>query len=129
MFPRSTLARAAIIGAALFAASMGMGCHRPPPPGGASSHVRRDGLRDQTIVNANSVFGPAEAKVEVPACAGRVALENGAAIVADACFTGDTNVVVCTDATSASPVRCAPEPGKLAIAGTANDMISYARIR
>ncbi|HYA36640.1 MAG TPA: hypothetical protein VEF03_13530 [Candidatus Binataceae bacterium] len=129
MLRRSTFVRIAIVAATLFAASAGIGCHRPPPPEGAPPRAQHGATRDQTNAVANSFFGAANARIEVPACAGRVALENGSATIADSCFTGDTNVVVCTDATSASPVKCAPEPGKLAIIGTANDMISYARIR
>jgi hypothetical protein len=61
-------------------------------------------------------------------CAGRVAMENGAATVRDSCFTGDTNVVLCTDVTAANPMRCTPEAGSLSISGSGSDVISYARM-
>jgi hypothetical protein len=63
------------------------------------------------------------------ACAGRVQLAQGTATVNDACFTGDTNVVLCTDASSASAVQCTASNGKLTLAGTAGDFINYARVR
>jgi hypothetical protein len=63
------------------------------------------------------------------ACAGRVQLAQGAATVNDACFTGDTNVVLCTDASSANAVQCTASNGKLTLAGTAGDFINYARVR
>ena len=62
-------------------------------------------------------------------CAGRVRLAQGAATVNDTCFTGDTNVVLCTDASSASAIQCTAGNGKLALAGTASDLINYARVR
>ena len=58
-----------------------------------------------------------------------VRLEQGAATVNDGCFTGDTNVVLCTDATSASPIQCTASSGKLTLAGTGADLINYARVR
>ena len=63
------------------------------------------------------------------ACAGRVQLAQGAATVNDACFTGDTNVVLCTDASSANAVRCTASNGKLTLAGNAGDLITYARVK
>jgi hypothetical protein len=82
------------------------------------------------IVNAFGIFGGANVtKVSVIACAGRTTLNNGNATVKDSCFTGDTNIVVCTDATSASAVRCLPTAGSLLVGGTANDVIAYARMR
>ena len=45
------------------------------------------------------------------------------------CFTGDTNVVLCTDASSASAVQCAAANGKLVLAGNGSDQINYARVR
>ncbi len=62
-------------------------------------------------------------------CAGRVRLAQGAATVNDMCFTGDTNVVLCTDASSASAIQCTAGNGKLAVAGTGSDLINYARVR
>jgi hypothetical protein len=58
-----------------------------------------------------------------------VKLEQGAATVNDNCFTGDTNVVLCTDASSANAVQCAATNGKLALAGNGSDLINYARVR
>jgi len=43
---------------------------------------------------AHSVFGPANLHVQEAICAGKVALIQGSASVHDACFSGDTNVVV-----------------------------------
>ena len=63
------------------------------------------------------------------ACSGRIGLNGGAAEVKDSCFTGETNDVLCTDVTSVSPVRCAPGSGALAIGGSGNDVIAYARLR
>ncbi|MGH7841746.1 MAG: hypothetical protein ACREQT_09500, partial [Candidatus Binataceae bacterium] len=62
-------------------------------------------------------------------CAGQATLSRGAATVQDACFTAPDNVVLCTDTTSVSAVRCAPAAGTLAISGAAGDVIAYARIR
>ncbi len=62
-------------------------------------------------------------------CAGQVALTAGAAAISDPCFTGNTNVVLCTDATAPNPVRCAPQPGSLSVAGTGSDVVAYARVR
>ena len=62
-------------------------------------------------------------------CAGRVSLSGGVAEVQDSCFTGDTDVVVCTDSTSINPVRCSPHSGALAIGGSGSDVIAYARMR
>lgn len=112
-------------------ALLGSGCGRGPHPeppqhqgesGAASSNVRG--------VWANSVFGEVDVKETSPdLCAGRVRLEQGAATVNDTCFTGDTNVVLCTDASSANAVQCAAANGKLALAGNGNDLINYARVR
>jgi len=62
-------------------------------------------------------------------CAGRVALSQGQATVRDDCFSGDTDVVICSDASTASPLRCSPGLGTLTIAGNGSDIVSYARIR
>jgi N-acetylglucosamine kinase-like BadF-type ATPase len=58
-----------------------------------------------------------------------VQLAQGTAMVNDSCFTGDTNVVLCTDATAANAVECAAGKGKLTVAGTGSDLINYARAR
>jgi hypothetical protein len=62
-------------------------------------------------------------------CAGRVTLNGGVAEVQDSCLTGDTDVVVYTDATSISPVRCSPHSGVLTVGGSSGDVIAYARMR
>lgn len=46
-------------------------------------------------------------------CAGRIALTQGSMTVRNLCFTGETNVVLCTDATAANPVKCSAELGAL----------------
>jgi len=103
------------------------GCDHPPRSngGGPGGSILSGG----TNLNAASFFGAANIRVDPVQCAGRIALTQGEATVHDDCFSGDTNVVVCTDATSASPVKCTPGPGALSIAGNANDIISYARMR
>jgi hypothetical protein len=81
-------------------------------------------------IYAVGIFGGANVTMpSVIVCAGRIGLSNGSATVKDACFTGDTNVVVCTDSTSASAVRCTPGAGSLLIGGTGSDVIAYARMR
>jgi len=80
-------------------------------------------------ISAVGVFGGANVNVNLGVCAGRVRLSGGEATVNDKCFTGDTNVVLCTDATSPNPIKCAPGEGTLAISGTGSDIISYARVR
>ncbi len=81
-------------------------------------------------INAVGIFGGANVNLHsMIVCAGRAVLSNGSATVKDGCFSGDTNVVVCTDVTSISPVRCAPASGALAIGGSGNDVIAYARMR
>ncbi len=82
-----------------------------------------------TRLTANTVFGNSSVTDLTLVCAGRIALTQGVASINDNCFTGDTNVVVCTDSTSPSPVMCAPHKGSLAIAGTGTDTINYARVR
>jgi hypothetical protein len=62
-------------------------------------------------------------------CAGQVALTAGAATVSDPCFTGNTNVVLCTDTTAANAVRCTAAPGVLSVAGYDADVIAYARVK
>ena len=80
-------------------------------------------------INANSVFGDVKVASLPNLCAGRVRLAQGAATVNDSCFTGDTNVVLCTDSSAANAVECAAANGKLALAGTRSDLINYARVR
>jgi hypothetical protein len=62
-------------------------------------------------------------------CAGRATLGDTPTVVSDACFTDTDNIVLCTDTTSASGVRCTPAAGSLTIAGAAGDTIAYARVR
>jgi hypothetical protein len=110
-------------------ALLGSGCGRgprpepPPGPGGPAA------ARESRDVFANSVFGRVDVKETGDLCAGRVRLAQGSATVNDACFTGDTNVVLCTDASSVNAVQCTAADGKLALAGTADDLINYARVR
>jgi hypothetical protein len=81
-------------------------------------------------INAVGIFGGANVNLHTSiVCAGRVPLSQGSAIVKDACFTGDTNVVVCTDTSSISAVRCSPGAGALLIGGSGGDVIAYARMR
>lgn len=63
-------------------------------------------------------------------CAGHATLDSrGAFMVADGCFASADDVVLCTDTTYASAVRCAPSVGSLSISGVAGDTIAYARVR
>jgi hypothetical protein len=62
-------------------------------------------------------------------CAGQATLSGGAATIRDACFSGADNVVLCTDTSAVSAVRCTPAAGELDIAGSAGDVVAYARIR
>lgn len=103
------------------------GCQNGGPHGG----VHTPNTHDNTSVGnqASSIFGPAKATVYTIACAGRVVLSQGAATVKDSCFTGDTDVLSCTDMTAPMPVMCAPNNGSLTIRGTGSDHISYARLR
>jgi hypothetical protein len=111
---------------ALLGSGCGRGPHPEPPPAdgkaGASSN-------DVTGVWANSVFGSVDVRATANLCTGRVQLSQGNATVNDTCFTGDTNVVLCSDATSANAVQCAAANGKLELAGTGSDLINYARVR
>jgi hypothetical protein len=111
-------------------ALLGSGCGRGPRP--EASQRRGDsggGPHDVHGVWANSVFGSVDIKETADLCAGHVQLAQGAATVNDTCFTGDTNVVLCSDASSASAVQCAATNGKLVLAGNGSDQINYARVR
>jgi hypothetical protein len=106
------------------------GCGPRPHPEGASGPGKSSAsLNDFHGVSANSVFGSVDIKETADLCAGRVQLAQGAATVNDTCFTGDTNVVLCTDASSANAVQCAAANGKLVLAGNGSDLINYARVR
>jgi hypothetical protein len=109
---------------------VGSGCGRGPHPE-SSQHPGESGgsSNDFHGVSANSVFGSVDIKETANLCAGRVRLTQGAATINDTCFTGDTNVVLCTDASSANAVQCAAANGKLVLAGNASDLINYARVR
>jgi hypothetical protein len=77
----------------------------------------------------SNAFGGGNLQVFANVCAGKVRLTQGAATVNDSCFTGDTNIVVCSDITSVSPVRCEPRKGALVVEGHANDDIAFARMK
>lgn len=95
------------------------GCqHGSSQSGAASGHMTALGL-----------FGGANIIVNQYLCAGRVALSNGAGAVKDSCFTGDSNIVMCTDVTGANPVRCTPAAGELSVGGSGSDVISYVRMK
>ena len=117
-----------VIGALAAMALIGSGCGHPP-------HHERMGrdteatLASSQNIAATSVFGDARVTALPNLCAGRVKLAQGAATINDSCFTGDTNVVLCTDATAANAVECAAANGKLALSGTGSDLINYARVR
>lgn len=85
--------------------------------------------RGSQDVTALGLFGGANVNVNHFLCAGRVTLSNGAATLRDGCFSGDSNVVVCTDMTNANAVRCTPTPGALSVGGSGSDVISYARLK
>lgn len=84
------------------------------------------GSRDMTALG---LFGGANINVNQYLCAGRAVLSNGAAAVKDSCFTGDSDVVLCSDMTNANPVRCTPAAGELSIGGSGNDVIAYVRVK
>jgi hypothetical protein len=117
-----------VIGALSAMALIGSGCGRP------SHHERMRRNTEATLessqnIAASSVFGDARVTAVPNLCAGRVKLAQGVATVNDSCFTGDTNVVLCTDSTAANAVQCAAANRKLELAGTGSDLINYARIR
>jgi hypothetical protein len=117
-----------IVAALSLFALIGSGCGRgphPEPPG----RPGESGSKESRDVFANSVFGSVDVKETANVCAGRVQLAQGNATVNDTCFTGDTNVVLCSDASSASAVQCAATNGKLVLAGNGSDQINYARVR
>ena len=120
----SIVAALAVI--ALLGSGCGRGPHPEPPqrPGEAGSKVNQS--RD---IIANSFFGGVNVTAMDLVCAGRVQLAQGAATIKDTCFTGDTNVVLCTDASSANAVQCTASNGKLELAGNGSDLINYARVR
>jgi len=80
-------------------------------------------------VYVSNSFGGGNVQVFASFCAGKVQLTQGAARVNDACFTGEANIVACSDITSANPVRCEPSTGTLTVEGHANDNIAFARMK
>ncbi|MGC1344443.1 MAG: hypothetical protein WA854_19060 [Candidatus Binataceae bacterium] len=119
---KGTVLAIAIATVALGSAGCRFGAPPPHPAG-------KGGTTDVHALTANTVFGNSSVTDLTLECAGRIALTQGVASIDDDCFSGDTNVVVCTDSTSPSPVMCAPHKGSLAVAGTGADTINYARIR
>jgi len=122
--------RTTIVAALSLFALLGSGCGRGPHPE-PQGRPGESGAAPNDFhgVSANSVFGSVDIKETTDLCAGRVQLSQGNATVNDTCFTGDTNVVLCTDASSASAVQCAATNGKLVLAGNGSDQINYARVR
>src|SRR6266404_4897 len=118
-----------VIAAPCAIALIGSGCGHPPPHSGPPPMHAGPGSGSSQVVAANSFFGDVKVIATPDLCAGRVRLAQGAATVNDSCFTGDTNVVLCTDSTAANAVECAAANGKLALAGTGSDLINYARVR
>lgn len=80
------------------------------------------------VISSNA-FGGTNVNVMSIMCAGKVSLTQGTASVNDSCFTGDTNIVICSDVSSANAVRCEPRKGSLALEGHANDTVAYARVK
>jgi|SRR5216684_4329161 len=109
-------------------ALIGSGCSNPRPAGKEKPGEARN-VSASNNISANSIFGPVNIRSVPDLCAGRVQLVQGSATVNDACFTGDTNVVLCTDATAANAIRCAAAKDNLQLTGTGNDLINYARVR
>jgi hypothetical protein len=103
-----------------------MSCGNPAMP---RADKKGGGSADFHGIFSNSVFGASTINITPSVCAGRATLQQGSASVADSCFTGDTNVVLCTNVTGLNPVRCTPRQGSLAIVGIGDDQISYARVK
>jgi hypothetical protein len=120
----SIVATIAVIG--LLGSGCGRGPHPETPPLHGDSGTKYNQSRD---VIANSFFGGVNVTAMDLVCAGRVQLAQGAATIKDTCFTGDTNVVLCTDTSSANAVQCTASNGKLLLAGNGGDLINYARVR
>lgn len=70
-------------------------------------------------------------------CAGQVALSSASpstATVTSKCFTGSTNVIICTDCSGSgagATIRCVPSAGSLAVTGqnTVTDQVCWARLQ
>lgn len=84
---------------------------------------------DSAVALAYSVFAPARAESIGILCAGHVKLQGGGATVKDSCFSGETNIVLCTDVTAPNAVQCAPIGRMLSVKGSGEDVISFARVR
>ena len=122
--------RPAIVAFAVSAVIFGSGCGRGPHPETPSVHGDSGTKYNQSRdVIANSFFGGVNVTAMDLVCAGRVQLAQGGATIKDTCFTGDTNVVLCTDTSSANAVQCTASNGRLLLAGTGSDQINYARVR
>ena len=97
----------------------------------ASSVSVVDFYYDGTSFNVVSAPNPVEI------CAGQATLSSGSpstATVSSKCFTGATNVVLCTDNTTGAAgaaLRCTPAAGSLAIIGpnSVTDSIGWARVQ
>jgi hypothetical protein len=85
-------------------------------------------VNGQSVSVANS-FGGSNVNINTILCAGKVSLSQGSATVNDACFSGDSNIVICSDMSSPNGVRCEPGKGSLAVEGHANDAVAYARVK
>jgi hypothetical protein len=117
---------AAVVIAVLAGAGCGHHEPQPGPPHAGGDHPR---VFASGNISANSLFGAVRVTSMANACAGRAQLAQGVATIKDSCFSGDTNVVLCTDATAPNPVRCAAGEDQLEITGTGTDIINYARVR
>ena len=116
-----------LVAAIAMIALIGSGCGNPRQ-GEKAKRGEAHEVNASNNISANSMFGPVQIQQMALQCAGRIKLAQGMATVNDSCFTGETNIVLCTDATAANPVRCSPAPGKLTVAGASDDVISYARV-
>ena len=125
---RHNAMRKAIIPIAM--AGLALGACQSGPPRMSKTNPPGEVKVSNDVVNAFGIFGGANVSFHsMIVCAGRVPLSQGSATVKDACFTGDTNVVVCTDTSSVNPVQCTPGAGSLQVGGNSNDVIAYARMR
>jgi hypothetical protein len=116
---------AALIAAALVCASCHLGNRDREAP---SPEQQKQRSGESPDIQAWAMMGSANINNFDVWCAGRVALVQGAATVKDSCFSGDTNIVLCTNTAAANPVMCTPGKGMLTISGTGSDVISYARV-
>jgi len=119
-------AEVAAVALAILTAS---GCHHGPVPQPQAGHGEHPGVLATGNISANSFFGDIKVTAMNTACAGRVQLAQGVATLKDRCFSGATNVVLCTDSSAANPVRCAAGDGQLEVTGSGADVINYARVR